>query len=323
MSAVTDETERGGGEAPPSSPSIEIRNLHRFFGSLRAVDNVSFSAHPGQVLGFIGPNGAGKTTTIKILMGLHRPTSGTAEILGMPHTSVEGRARIGYLPERPYFYDYLTAEEFLHFYGSLYGMSAPARREKIDALLPLVQMEHVRKVPLRKFSKGMLQRVGLAQALIHQPSILILDEPTTGLDPQARHLIWDKMRELKDKDHTLILTTHYMEEAEQLCDMLAFMDDGKIIAMGRPKDLIREHLETNAIEIFIESSQRPKLLETFSTSTQFHADLGQRLIIYSRDSGTMLTQLHHDYSGIEIRSRLTNLEDVFLKLTGHQLRENA
>jgi len=215
-----------------------------------ALDNLNLEIRRGEVVGYIGPNGAGKTTTIKILMGLHRPTSGTAEILGRPHTSVEGRARIGYLPERPYFYDYLTAEEFLHFYGSLYGMSAPARREKIDALLPLVQMEHVRKVPLRKFSKGMLQRVGLAQALINNPDLVILDEPSSGLDPMGRMLIRDIIAELKRRGVTILFSSHILSDVENICDRVAILVGGKLVKLAAVRDLVREGVR--AIEVTLE-----------------------------------------------------------------------
>jgi lipooligosaccharide transport system ATP-binding protein len=306
--------------------AIRAQGLTKCFADFVAVNDISFEIPRGTCFGFLGPNGAGKTSTMRMIGCVSPLSKGTLEVFSQSTAQKNIRSikqRLGVVPQEDYLDHHITCYENLELYGRYFGLKPADIRLEIKRLLDFVHLEAKTHIQVRFLSGGMKRRLLIARALINSPEMILLDEPTTGLDPQARHLIWDKMRELKDKDHTLILTTHYMEEAEQLCDMLAFMDDGKIIAMGRPKDLIREHLETNAIEIFIESSQRPKLLETFSTSTQFHADLGQRLIIYTRDSGTMLTQLHHDYSGIEIRSRLTNLEDVFLKLTGHQLRENA
>jgi len=215
-----------------------------------ALDQLNLEVRRGEVVGYIGPNGAGKTTTIKILMGLHRPSSGIAEILGEPVSSVPGRARIGYLPERPYFYDHLTGEEFLHFYGSLYGMRAAARRDKIDTLLPLVQMEHVRKVPLRKFSKGMLQRIGLAQALINDPELVVLDEPSSGLDPMGRLLIRDVIAELKRRGVTILFSSHILSDVENICDRVAILVRGKLVEFATVRDLVQHNVR--AIEVTLE-----------------------------------------------------------------------
>ena len=304
----------------PISPAITIQNLRKTYGSVEVLKGIDLEIQSGEIFALLGPNGAGKTTTIEILEGHRAPTSGSVSVLGFvpTHRDQYFRERIGIVLQETTVDGYLTVRETVDLFGSYYS-----RPRDTDEILELVGLESQKASLSRKLSGGQKRRLDVAVGLIGNPEILFLDEPTTGFDPRARRAAWEMVRRLEELGCTVVLTTHYMEEAEQLCDMLAFMDDGKIIAMGRPKDLIREHLETNAIEIFIESSQRPKLLETFSTSTQFHADLGQRLIIYTRDSGTMLTQLHHNYSGIEIRSRLTNLEDVFLKLTGHQLRENA
>jgi len=215
-----------------------------------ALDHLNLEVRRGEVVGYIGPNGAGKTTTIKILMGLHRPSSGRAEILGGPVSSVPGRARIGYLPERPYFYDHLTAEEFLHFYGSLHGMRAAARRDKINVLLPLVQMERVRKVPLRKFSKGMLQRIGLAQALINDPELLVLDEPSSGLDPMGRMLIRDVIAELKQRGVTILFSSHILSDVENICDRVAILVNGKLVKLAAVRDLVQHNVR--AVEVTLE-----------------------------------------------------------------------
>ena len=235
---------------------VRCENLtKRYRGSLLrrsylALDGLSLEVKRGEVVGYIGPNGAGKTTTIKILMGLHRATSGTAEILGQPVGSVASRDRIGYLPERPYFYNYLTAEEFLHFYGSLYGMSAAARRAKIDELLPLVKIEHARKLPLHKFSKGMLQRVGLAQALINNPDLVVLDEPSSGLDPMGRMLIRDVIAELKNRGVTILFSSHILSDVEDICDRVAILVGGKLIKLAAVRDLV--HHNVRAVEVTLE-----------------------------------------------------------------------
>ena len=218
--------------------------------SYLALDGLNLEIRRGEVFGYIGPNGAGKTTTIKILMGLHRATSGKAEILGQPVESVANRARIGYLPERPYFYNYLTAEEFLHFYGSLYGMSAAARRAKIDELLPLVKIDHARKLPLHKFSKGMLQRIGLAQALINDPELVVLDEPSSGLDPMGRMLIRDVVAELKRRGVTILFCSHILSDVEDICDRVAILVGGKLVKLAAVRDLV--HHNVRAVEVTLE-----------------------------------------------------------------------
>ncbi len=254
----------------------------RYRGSLLrrsylALDSLDLQVKRGEVVGYIGPNGAGKTTTIKILMGLHRQTSGRAEILGQPVGSVAARARIGYLPERPYFYDYLTAEEFLHFYGTLYGMSAQSRRQRIDELLPLVKIEHARKIPLRKFSKGMLQRVGLAQALINRPELVVLDEPSSGLDPMGRMLIRDVIFELKRQGVTVLFCSHILSDVEDICDRVAILVKGKLVKLAAVDSLIQETM--HSVEVTVRgftteelskiSAEQPILLTperaTFST----------------------------------------------------------
>ncbi len=264
---------------------VRCENLSkRYRGSLLrrshlALDSLSLEVKRGEVVGYIGPNGAGKTTTIKILMGLHRATSGTAEILGQPVGSVANRARIGYLPERPYFYNYLTAEEFLHFYGSLYGMSAASRRAKIDELLPLVKIDHARKLPLHKFSKGMLQRVGLAQALINNPDLVVLDEPSSGLDPMGRMLIRDVIAELKDRGVTILFSSHILSDVEDICDRVAILVGGKLVKLAAVRDLV--HHTVRAVEVTLEQfgeddlgalSERKPILQSSERATFSLAD---------------------------------------------------
>ncbi|HYT68809.1 MAG TPA: ABC transporter ATP-binding protein [Vicinamibacterales bacterium] len=203
----------------------------------RALDNLSIDVAPGDVFGFLGPNGAGKTTTLKLLMQLVFPTSGDAEILGRPVGDVGVRRRIGYLPENPYFYDHLTAEELLDYYGRLFGMSAAHRRARISATLERVGIGPERRLALRKFSKGMLQRVGIAQALLNDPEVLFLDEPMSGLDPLGRRDVRALMLELRDQGRTIFFSSHILSDAEALCSQVAIIAKGQLAAAGRLADL--------------------------------------------------------------------------------------
>jgi ABC-2 type transport system ATP-binding protein len=203
----------------------------------RALDRLSIEVAPGEVFGFLGPNGAGKTTTLKLLMQLVFPTSGQAEILGRPAGDVGVRRRIGYLPENPYFYDHLTAEELLEYYGRLFGMPAAARRTRIQATLDRLGIGAERRLALRKFSKGMLQRVGLAQAVLNDPEVLFLDEPMSGLDPLGRRDVRALMLELRDQGRTIFFSSHILSDAEALCSQVAIVVKGRLAAAGRLTDL--------------------------------------------------------------------------------------
>src|SRR5215208_2899713 len=198
-----------------------------------ALDNLSLSVATGEVFGFLGPNGAGKTTTLKLLMQLIFPTSGHAEILGRPVGAVDVRRRIGYLPENPYFYDHLTAEELLSYFGGLFGLSPADRRRRAAALLDEVGIESERRLQLRKFSKGMLQRVGIAQALINDPDVVFLDEPMSGLDPLGRREIRELILRLRDRGCTVFFSSHVLSDAEALCSRVAILARGRLVASGR------------------------------------------------------------------------------------------
>lgn len=203
----------------------------------RALDRLSIEVAPGDVFGFLGPNGAGKTTTLKLLMQLVFPTSGGAEILGRPVGDVAIRRRIGYLPENPYFYDHLTAEELLDYYGRLFGMPAVARRQRISASLDRLGIGAERRLALRKFSKGMLQRVGLAQALLNDPEVLFFDEPMSGLDPIGRRDVRALILELRDQGRTIFFSSHILSDAEALCSQVAIVAKGRLAAAGRLTEL--------------------------------------------------------------------------------------
>lgn len=213
-----------------------------------ALDGLSLTVGRGEIFGFLGPNGAGKTTTLKILMGLVRATSGTAQLLGKPAGDVATRRRIGFLPESPYFYDYLTAEEFLGFYGRLAGLNHAALALRVTELLELVGLVEARTRQLRKFSKGMLQRIGLAQALIHDPELIVLDEPMTGLDPIGRKQVRDLILSLRDCGKTVFFSTHILHDVEMICDRVGIVMKGRLVASGRVDELVRQD-HTRSVEV--------------------------------------------------------------------------
>lgn len=226
------------------APAIRIETLTKHYAvgfwrkrPYRALEALTLDVEAGEVFGFLGPNGAGKTTTLKLLMQLIYPTSGRAEILGRPAGDVQTRHRIGYLPENPYFYDYLTAEELLHYFGRLFGFDAASRRKRVDRLLDRVGIGGERRLQLRKFSKGMLQRVGLAQALLNDPEVVFLDEPMSGLDPIGRRDVRALILELRDQGRTVFFSSHILSDAEALCGRVAIVAAGRLAAAGRLSDL--------------------------------------------------------------------------------------
>jgi len=219
-----------------------------------ALDGLSLSVQQGEIYGFLGPNGSGKTTTLKILMGLMQATRGSAHILGKPLDDVQVRHRIGFLPEAPYFYDYLTAEEFLAFYGQLAGLERSALLGKITQMLDLVGLAEARTRRLRQFSKGMLQRIGLAQALIHDPDLVVLDEPMSGLDPVGRKQVRDVILSLRDQGKTVFFSTHIIPDVEMMCDRVAIIVKGKLLAEGRVGELVSSG-HAQSVEVVCEGIQ--------------------------------------------------------------------
>ena len=217
-----------------------------------ALDHLDLEIEEGEIFGFLGPNGSGKTTTIKLLLGLLHPTAGNAWILGRSIDEVEVKQDVGYLPESPFFYEYLTAEEFLKFYGQLFGLSGKGLAKKVDELLELVSMAHARCLPLRKFSKGMLQRVGIAQALINDPKLVILDEPMSGLDPIGRRDVRDIILRLRDGGKTIFFSSHILPDVEMICDRIAILVKGQLRAVGVVQDLVGTTSVTS-IEIIVEA----------------------------------------------------------------------
>jgi ABC-2 type transport system ATP-binding protein len=229
-----------------SEPVIRLINLTKSFrghlgiGRTVAVSGLSLEVRRGEVFGLLGPNGAGKTTTLKMMLGLLRPSAGEVELLGGPPSNPDSRAMVGYLPENPYFYDYLTAAEFLDFYGRLQGMEGESRRRRTKRAMKLVGLEGRERTALRKFSKGMIQRVGLAQAIQHDPEVVILDEPMSGLDPIGRREVRDLILSLKGSGRTVFFSSHILQDAETVCDRVAIIKEGKLRSIGRLEEMISE-----------------------------------------------------------------------------------
>jgi ABC-2 type transport system ATP-binding protein len=247
------------------SPAIEIENLSKEypFGFLNlkkktSLEGLNMQVETGEVFGFIGPNGAGKSTTIKLLVGLIFPTAGSARILGRPISDVEMHRDIGYLPEQPYFYDYLTAAELLDYFARFHDLTAADRKERVGRMLKKVGLETAGRIQLRKYSKGMLQRVGLAQAILHDPKVVILDEPMSGLDPVGRREVRDIILEMKREGKTVMFSTHILPDAETLCDRVGVIVGGKLHGVGAPGTLV--DMKTQGMEILFELKETSKTL---------------------------------------------------------------
>jgi ABC-2 type transport system ATP-binding protein len=239
--------------------AIEIENLTKDypFGFLhlkkkRSLEGLTMRVEQGEIFGFLGPNGAGKSTTVKLLIGLIFPTAGTARILGKPISDIGMHQHIGYLPEQPYFYDYLTAAELLDYFARFHDLSGAERRERVGLMLKKVGLETARKIQLRKYSKGMLQRVGLAQAILHNPEVVILDEPMSGLDPVGRREVRDIILELKREGKTVLFSTHILSDAEMLCDRVGVIVGGKLRGVGAPDEIVG--MEPLGMEVLFELS---------------------------------------------------------------------
>ncbi len=268
---------------PMSGFAIEIENLTKEypFGFLHlkkktSLEGLNMQVEMGEVFGFIGPNGAGKSTTIKLLMGLIFPTAGSARILGRPISDVEMHKDIGYLPEQPYFYDYLTAAEVLDYFARFHDLRAADRKERVERMLKKVGLETARKIQLRKYSKGMLQRVGLAQAILHDPKLVILDEPMSGLDPVGRRAVRDIILELKREGKTVMFSTHILSDAETLCDRVGVIVGGKLRGVGAPGQLV--DMKTQGMEILFAlkgASNAPLLAKATKTGEYYRLQVAE------------------------------------------------
>jgi len=280
-----------------------------------AVDCLDLDVRCGEVFGFLGPNGAGKTTTLKILMGLIYPTSGTALIMGRPIGDVGVKHQIGFLPESPYFYDYLTGEEFLRFYGQLFGLHGTALTDRIKYLLELVGLPHVTKLQLRKFSKGMLQRIGIAQALINDPHLVVLDEPMSGLDPVGRKEVRDLILRLKEEGKTIFFSSHILHDAELLCDRVSILVKGRIVAMGSVKDLVG-HASASSIEVVAETLSEEGVAHVRPMVERVSAQGGRTLLVLKGQAqlnGVLDVIRAAKATLISVTPHQSSLEDLFMK----------
>jgi ABC-2 type transport system ATP-binding protein len=283
--------------------------------SVTALEHLDVEVRRGEVFGFLGPNGAGKTTTLKILMGLIYPTNGTARILDRPIGDVGVKHQIGFLPESPYFYDYLTGEEFLRFYGQLFGLHGTALTARIEYLLQMIGLPHVKALQLRKFSKGMLQRIGIAQALINDPHLVVLDEPMSGLDPVGRKEVRDLILRLKDEGKTIFFSSHILHDAELLCDRVSILVKGRIVAMGSVKDLVG-HASASSIEVVVEGLGEEGLGHIQPMVERLAAQGGRTLLVLKGQAqlnGVLDVIRAAKATLISVTPHQSSLEDLFMK----------
>jgi len=300
---------------------IETQSLTKKFGDLVAVDNISFQVFKGECFGFLGPNGAGKTTTMKMVHCVLPLTAGKLTVANMDVAdhAREIKKMIGVAPQEDNLDPDFTVFHNLMVYARYFDIPKSEAKKRADELLRFVQLEEKRNVIIDQLSAGMKRRLILARALINEPQILILDEPTTGLDPQARHMIWDKIRSLQKQGVTIVLTTHYMEEAAQLCDRTVIMDNGKIIEEGKPRDLVKKHVGEEVLEVAYDEEVLKFLRNTFPEA---RLDLvSDRIQVFTNQPKGVFAQILSKFTFKAAMIRDANLEDVFLKLTGRRLRE--
>ena len=303
---------------------IQVTNLVKNFGSFTAVNGISFSVKQGESFGLLGPNGAGKSSTMRIIGATSQRTSGDVQILGKD-PELHGpqiRAHLGVVPQQDNLDEELTCAENLYIYGRYFGLPKKLVTEKIDDLLEFAQLIEKKNAKVNSLSGGMKRRLTIARALVSDPDILMLDEPTTGLDPQARHILWDRLFRLKEKGVTLLITTHHMDEAEQLCDRLIVMDNGKIMAEGSPAGLIKEYSSKEVLEVRFGSDRNAQMVEKLNNLSDRLEVLPDRLLMYTESGEELLAKISalniHPNTSLVRRS---SLEDVFLRLTGRTLIE--
>jgi len=299
---------------------VKAENLLKKFGDFVAVNRISFQVATGVCFGILGPNGAGKTTTVRMVYGFSPMSGGSLKVFGLDISRDwrQIKSRIGVCQQENSLDPDLTVLQNLEVFARYFDMPKKEARKKAMELLDFIALNHRLNAPVTELSGGMMRRLVLARSLINNPDLLILDEPTTGLDPQSRHQMWDKLEELRGKGISILLTTHYMEEASRLCDRLIIIDHGLILVEGKPEELIREHVGGNVIEIAGPTDE----LRSFIQSRQLpYEDLGHRLIAYCQDRGELYQRITRDFCKEGCVMRLATLEDVFLKLTGRELRE--
>ena len=305
-----------------ANPLVRARALTKRFGDFTAVDAIDFDVAVGEAFGFLGPNGAGKSSTMRMIGAVSPVTSGSLKVLEMdPETQGPAiRARLGVIPQENNLDMELPVEENLLIYGRYFGLSRATIRERIEDLLEFAQLVDRRHDIVDQLSGGMKRRLIIARALINRPDVIILDEPTTGLDPQARHALWDRLYRLKQDGATLIITTHYMDEAEQLCDRLVVMDKASIVAEGSPRELIRAHSTKEVVELRFRSGEQEAAIDRLEGLAKRTEILPDRLLLYADDADHVVAEVHsRGLEPVSIVERRSTLEDVFLRLTGRTL----
>ena len=307
-----------------SEELIVARGLTKKFGDFTAVDGIDFTVKRGESFGLLGPNGAGKSTTMRIIGATSQRTGGEISILGKDPEKFgpQIRAHLGVIPQKDNLDEQLTVTQNLYIYGRYFGLSNKFIKGKIEELLEFAQLEEKRDAKVDSLSGGMKRRLTIARALVSEPDILMLDEPTTGLDPQARHILWDRLFRLKEKGVTLVITTHFMDEAEQLCERLIVIDRGKIMAEGSPADLIKHYSSKEVLELRFGSENNETVADKLRDKCERLEVLPDRVLLYSEDAEHVLEEIVR--SGMQPKTSLvrrSSLEDVFLRLTGRTLIE--
>ena len=300
---------------------LSVSKVYKSYGANSVVNGVSFELKRGECFGLLGPNGAGKTTTLRLCLGLTDPDDGDIRLLGLPvpQAAREARVRVGIVPQMDNLDPDFSVAENLLVYGRYFGLSNKLIRERIPALLEFAGLGNRAEAKLLTLSGGMKRRLTLARALINDPDLIFLDEPTTGLDPQARHLIWERLRRLLNQGKTIVLTTHFMDEAERLCDRLLIMDHGRSMAEGAPRSLIASNIEPQVVEVYGEKVG--DWLAGRGTKLSERSELtGETAFCYTRDPQRLLDDLQNE-PALRYLHRAANLEDVFLKLTGREMRD--
>jgi lipooligosaccharide transport system ATP-binding protein len=300
--------------------AIEFHRVEKHYGGRKVVDGLSFDVRVGECFGLLGPNGAGKTTTLRMLLGIAAPDAGAIRLCGepIPARARIARARIGVVPQFDNLDPDFTVRENLLVFGRYFGLNAKETRELVPSLLEFARLEHKADARVAELSGGMKRRLTLARALVNDPDVLVMDEPTTGLDPQARHLIWERLRSLLARGKTILLTTHFMEEAERLCDRLCVIEEGRKIAEGAPKELIASEIGCDVIEVY---GPDPLALRDVLAPFATRIDIsGETLFCYVDDPQPVHAHLKQR-DDVRYLHRPANLEDVFLRLTGREMQD--
>jgi lipooligosaccharide transport system ATP-binding protein len=300
---------------------LSMHAVRKSYGRREVVCGIDLELHAGECFGLLGPNGAGKTTTLRLALGLSEPDSGSISLLGhpIPRNASEARLRVGVLPQMDNLDPDFTVFENLLVYGRYFGIPDAEISSRIPQLLQFAGLEGRAESRIQALSGGMKRRLSLARSLINDPDLIVLDEPTTGLDPQARHLIWERLKQLAAQGKTILLTTHFMDEAERLCHRVAVMDNGRIIAQGSPRELIARYIEPAVVEVYGDAAQA-WADEAGKGVCERIERIGETVFCYVRDDERVLATLEHS-DDLHYLHRRANLEDVFLKLTGRDLRD--